>query len=100
MLAKCSNPSCSAQFRHLHEGRLFRLESDRTVGEIDVARVEYFWLCDRCAPAMTLHLVEDGGRPTVLAERIRHDLGATPRTVERRSGLLLRSVGPALRPCA
>jgi hypothetical protein len=28
MLGKCINPSCSASFRSLKEGRLFRLEND------------------------------------------------------------------------
>lgn len=26
MLSRCLNPSCSAQFRYLHEGRIFKVE--------------------------------------------------------------------------
>jgi hypothetical protein len=26
MLSKCANPACSANFRYLHEGRLFHVE--------------------------------------------------------------------------
>ena len=35
MVAKCSNPSCSASFRHLEEGMLFRLEADPTLKSHD-----------------------------------------------------------------
>lgn len=62
MLSKCANPSCSASFFYLHEGKLFRCET--SVGD-DLStydtgmkkssrRVEFFWLCANCAPKMTL----------------------------------------------
>jgi hypothetical protein len=69
MLSKCANPSCSASFRYFHQGKLFRVETsltanfttslgDGSVENINAsrskARVEFFWLCDRCAPEMTL----------------------------------------------
>jgi hypothetical protein len=61
MLSKCANPSCSASFRYFHEGRLFRIETSTGPGPGENAapakpprRVEFFWLCDRCAPQMTL----------------------------------------------
>lgn len=64
MLSKCANPSCSASFRYFHEGKLFRIEtSGSTAGNAELAkpagRVEFFWLCARCAPEMT---VRDDGR--------------------------------------
>ena len=55
MLAKCANPSCSSVFRYLHEGKLFRLESVQSSRGLD-RHSEWFWLCDRCAPIMTLKL--------------------------------------------
>lgn len=61
MVAKCSNPSCSALFRRLAEGRLFRLEPDPTLpGSSKSNRVEYFWLCGSCSAAMTLHVGGEG----------------------------------------
>jgi hypothetical protein len=54
MLAKCTNRSCSASFRRLKDGRLFRLETDPTLWSSQSNRGEYFWLCDRCSPSMTL----------------------------------------------
>ena len=59
MLAKCANPTCSAPFRYLHEGKLFRLDpgAGPPSPEGRVARqLQYFWLCDRCARTMTLEM--------------------------------------------
>jgi hypothetical protein len=66
MLVKCTNPSCSASFRYLRDGRLFRLELDPTLCSSKSNRVEYFWLCHRCSSEMTLRLREDGTVVTVL----------------------------------
>jgi len=60
MVAKCSNPSCSAPYRYLRDGKLFRLESNPTLPQSKSDRVEYFWLCPACSSTMTLHLREDG----------------------------------------
>ena len=61
MVAKCSNPSCSALFRRLAEGRLFRLEPDPTLpGSSKSNRLEYFWLCGSCSAAMTLYVSGEG----------------------------------------
>jgi hypothetical protein len=58
MLSKCANPLCSASFRYFHEGKLFRIEISGARGNPKSAKssghVEFFWLCDRCAPEMTL----------------------------------------------
>jgi len=63
MLSKCANPSCSASFHYLHEGRLFRMETplsgNGSVQGGNAARqhnrrLEFFWLCDECATSMTL----------------------------------------------
>ena len=60
MLPKCTNPSCSAQFRYLAEGRLFRREIDPTMQSSKTNGAEYFWLCSCCSAAMTLGLAPDG----------------------------------------
>ncbi|HYL96708.1 MAG TPA: hypothetical protein VET69_12970 [Terriglobales bacterium] len=59
MLAKCANPICSAPFRYLHEGKLFRLDLGAGPPSADARiphRLEYFWLCDGCARTMTLEM--------------------------------------------
>ncbi len=68
MLSKCANPSCSAPFRYLHEGRLFRVArrsngQSRGDGFDNRApqQLEYYWLCDSCASQMTITRAEDGG---------------------------------------
>lgn len=67
MLSKCANPNCSAAFRYLHEGKLFRVArpaADNGNGNGSWKKVpqqlEYFWLCDSCAARMTLQRGEDG----------------------------------------
>ena len=73
MLSKCLNPHCSATFRYLGQGRLFRIdfaEARRKMayagGKMPASRgaksspIEYFWLCESCAATMTIELGEDG----------------------------------------
>src|SRR5208283_3778829 len=60
MLAKCTNSSCSASFRHLEEGMLFRPETDPTLRSSNLKKPEYYWLCGSCSAAMTLHISKDG----------------------------------------
>jgi hypothetical protein len=62
MVSKCANPACSTSFRYLHEGKLFRMAV--TAGYLNSGadpgakknshRLEFFWLCEECAPVMTL----------------------------------------------
>src|SRR5579883_1837443 len=66
MLSKCANPGCSASFRYLHRGKLFRWDNfHRSNGNgpgqdtnlsatASDRRVEFFWLCEDCAQQMTL----------------------------------------------
>jgi hypothetical protein len=56
MLGKRTNPSCSASFRSLKEGRLFRFENYPILRSCNVTTAEYFWLCSCCSSTMTLHL--------------------------------------------
>jgi hypothetical protein len=66
MLSKCANPGCTALFRYLHQGKLFRLDasSEEPASQSTkkpARRVEYFWLCDECAARVTLHYKSDVG---------------------------------------
>lgn len=94
MLAKCSNPSCSAAFRYLKGGRLFRLEGDGAVRAGKSSRVEYFWLCGSCSSRMTLHLGEDEAVVTVPLRKPNRDVadGTALISVQKKRGLLLRSI--------
>jgi hypothetical protein len=98
MLTECSNPSCTAPFRYLKDGRLFCLKSDPTLSSSESNRVEYFWLCHRCSSEMTLRLSEDGTVITVLLpEPIRRvPDGVALSWADRKTGLLLRSVSSPL----
>jgi hypothetical protein len=81
MVSKCANPGCTTPFLYLHQGKLFRMESEvfRINGtpadsglekKKPARRIEYFWLCDECARAMTLTFEKNIGvtvKPLVLA---------------------------------
>ena len=64
MLSKCANPSCTAPFRYLHEGRIFTMvfaASDLAPDGMGVAwehpssrPFERYWLCERCSQTMTV----------------------------------------------
>jgi hypothetical protein len=64
MVSKCANPGCAATFLYFHKGKLFRVEApaDQTLEETGyenavkkpARRLEFFWLCDKCAAKMTL----------------------------------------------
>ncbi len=61
MLSKCVNPTCSAVFRYLHEGKVFRLERDLGDDSDSHARhFEYFWLCSSCAGYLKVVYERDG----------------------------------------
>ncbi len=60
MLGKCTNPSCSASFRYLQEGLLFRLEADPVLRLPNPKQPEYYWLCQNCASVLTLGLSTEG----------------------------------------
>jgi hypothetical protein len=73
MLSKCLNSHCSATFRYLGQGRLFRIDfaEERRMrahagGKMFASTggraspIEYFWLCESCAATMTIEVHEDG----------------------------------------
>src|SRR5271166_2958066 len=76
MLHKCANPQCAKPFRRLSEGRLFLLESEVSAATVGRAkgedrggrRIEHFWLCDECAPVLTLSF--EKGRGMVAVPRV------------------------------
>jgi hypothetical protein len=97
MVAKCSNPSCSAKFLYLKAGRLFCLENDPALRSPESNLVEYFWLCDRCSSTMTLRPGEDGTVVTVLLPKPTRGVQDVPDGVvltpaDGKKGLLLRIV--------
>jgi hypothetical protein len=72
MLSKCANPECSAKFRYLHDGKVFRVELEAAnhsakpqagdashpnllvIAARPARRPEYFWLCSQCSEHMTV----------------------------------------------
>jgi len=95
MLGKCSNPSCSAPFRYLRDGKLFRLEADPKLRARRPNRLEYFWLCDGCSPEMSLQINDAGNvLPVMMPGSVRgHFDGEGIALVDRRDGLLLTRLG-------
>jgi hypothetical protein len=74
VLHKCANPACPVPFRKLSQGKLFLVETEPLVGtELRRAhwrgqfshRIEYYWLCDQCAFALTLSYEKGRGVVTV-----------------------------------
>ena len=74
MLHKCANPACPIPFRKLSQGKLFLVETEPlAVSELRRARwrnppshcIEYYWLCEQCAFALTLSYEKARGVVTV-----------------------------------
>jgi hypothetical protein len=102
MLAKCANPSCSASWLNLGEGRIFRLEAEPETNptlasppSFDVGhpgKTEFFWLCSGWSKKVTLRLGQDG---TVVLEAFPDYARRNPEDfaiASRHAGKLLRSV--------
>jgi hypothetical protein len=64
MIATCANPACSVPFRYFRSGKIFMLDPNdvgpRSRTDLPKRRIEYFWLCGECAPAMLLMRTTDG----------------------------------------
>jgi hypothetical protein len=75
MLYKCANEACNTPFRRLREGKLFQVETEYFPGRGSVSnmqrkarpphRIEHYWLCDACAPFVTLTFDRQRGVITV-----------------------------------
>lgn len=93
MLGKCTNPSCSALFRYLEEGLLFRLETDPNLRLSNPKAPEYYWLCRSCSAEMTLHIsIEGQVIPSALPAPVPHGPQGSEVIAERQKGLLLSAV--------
>ena len=76
VLNKCANPVCSAQFRYLHQGKLFEVEvqyaesltSGQTKPGNGKGHAERCWLCDECAAHITLRF--DARRGVVMVSSL------------------------------
>ena len=64
MVATCADPACNVPFRYFRSGKIFMLEAHdvdpRSRTDLPRRRIEYFWLCGECAPAMHLMRTTDG----------------------------------------
>jgi hypothetical protein len=64
MIATCANPARNVHFRYFRSGKIFMLEASdvdpRWRTDPPKRRIEYFWLCGECAPAMHLMRTTDG----------------------------------------
>jgi hypothetical protein len=75
VLHKCANPACSNLFRHLSQGKLFRVEAEYFHGSSQpllftrkdrpLRHVEHYWLCDECSSFLTLTFEKGRGMITV-----------------------------------
>jgi hypothetical protein len=112
VLHKCVNPDCSAQFRYLHQGRLFEieiqyLETADSAGQGTLRNgkgyVERCWLCDQCVTHTALRF--DQRRGLIVASSLGRAEGvitlATPQSTANaatgRTRALIRSFDMNLR---
>jgi len=74
MLYKCANEACHTPFLRLREGKLFQVETEYFAEGLATQsarrnrpwhRVEHYWLCDACAPYVTLAFDKQRGVITV-----------------------------------
>jgi len=73
MVEKCANPSCSAIFQRLRDGRLFVMEvsaGSPGAGKKPARSLEYFWLCKTCCRTMTLTMHKETGIKVVPAKTV------------------------------
>ena len=78
VLNKCANPACNAQFRYLHQGKLFEVEikyaespgsGGQTKAVHGKGHAERCWLCDDCAAHVTLRFDSQRGEVMVSSFR-------------------------------
>ena len=82
MVSKCANPGCMADFRYLHQGKLFHVEVDTEVAtpsfathiKKPVRKTEFFWLCEECCTKVTLNVQKGTG---VTVKPLARALGAS-----------------------
>jgi hypothetical protein len=60
MIATCANPACRTMFHYFRGGRIFQVNPrDRGLSKA-FHPVEHFWLCEKCAPGMSLAVDKEG----------------------------------------
>lgn len=60
MIGKCANPTCGVAFQYFRGGKIFQVDPrDRSLSKA-FHRVEHFWLCERCAPGMSIVVDKSG----------------------------------------
>jgi hypothetical protein len=100
MLHKCANPNCTSPFHKLSQGKLFlvdmpleRSDERRTRWRVQSrSRIEYYWLCDQCAFALTLSYEKGRGVVAVPRPESAKKLPAAAlQIVERPNSVSLRS---------
>jgi hypothetical protein len=73
MIATCANPACNIPFHYFRSGQIFMVEANdvdpRSRADPPKRRIEYFWLCGECAPAMRLIRTTDGAVTICRASR-------------------------------
>lgn len=94
MLNKCTNPACAASFRHLDEGRLFRLSTETVTNGSPKKEPEYFWLCRQCSGTLTLRLDSEAKVRAVAAQdQVSHNrAGGHFIALDRRHGFMLSAL--------
>ena len=75
MITKCANPVCSQPFLYFRGGKLFIVDvgsnpqsADPSTTDRGPRKLEHFWLCEHCAPTMTV-VVGPGKAPIVISTR-------------------------------
>lgn len=103
MLHKCANPSCENAFLKLTQGKLFLVETDQASAagpslvskKPNQRRIEHYWLCDACAPVLTLAYQRGRG---IVAVPLTEPSQKMPPAAEFRTGLPAAGAAPASHP--
>ena len=109
MLQKCANPLCTAEFRYLHEGKLFEVETQyRGISATPAERtprngkahVELYWFCKSCSARLVLSFDREQGAMTMRSHVESNDIavGILPQLIRRNahevSRVLIRPFDP------
>jgi hypothetical protein len=94
MIATCANPACNVPFRYFRSGKIFMLDANdvgpKSRTDPPKRRIEYFWLCGECAPAMLLMRTTDGAVTICESSRSSDPLGP-PRITFAREVIWLKA---------
>jgi hypothetical protein len=88
VLSKCANPACSARFRYLHQGRIFKVETGAALSGRNGSsnrKIEHFWLCEGCA--QTLEVAVENGAVTTRPQQPQLAEGAAKEKSKRKRNI-------------